>query len=258
MVARVHAALAEGRLRVYSQPIIRLATGDGVSEELLVRIVTEHGEVLPAAAFVPAAERHGLMPKIDRFVIDRAAALAASGRFVHANLSATTISDFSVFGDILTVMHTHRAEASRITFEITETAAAASMQNATRLADRLRAFGFRVALDDFGSGWGAFRYLTALPVDMIKIEREFVLGLGVDAKSAQLVRGVVALARELGVSTIAEGVENKRALTAVEELGVDYAQGFHIGRPRPVESATRQSGARALRSVRPILRAALA
>ncbi len=139
MVARVHAALAEGRLRVYSQPIIRLATGDRVSEELLVRIVTEDGEVLPAAAFVPAAERHGLMPKIDRFVIDRAAALAASGRFVHANLSATTISDFSVFGDILTVMHTHRAEASRITFEITETAAAASMQNATRLADRLRA-----------------------------------------------------------------------------------------------------------------------
>ena len=183
------------------------------------------------------------MPKIDRFVIARAAALAASGRVVHANLSGTTLGDFNVLGDILAVMHAQRAEPSRITFEITETAAAVSMQNATRLADRLRAFGFRIALDDFGSGWGAFRYLNALPVDMIKIEREFVRGLGVDTRSAQLIRGVVALARELGVDTIAEGVEDKRALSAVQELGIDYAQGFHIGRPRPVESVTNPASA---------------
>ncbi len=142
------------------------------------------------------------MPKIDRLVIDQGAALAASGRFVHMNLSATTIDDFTVFGDILTVVHVRRAEPARMTFEVTETAAVASMQNATRLADRLRAFGFHVSL---------------------KIDRVFLRDLGVNPRAARLVRAAVALAGELGVTTVAEGVEDERSLTAARALGVDYA-----------------------------------
>ena len=231
IVERVSLALADGRLQVYSQPIVHLATGDEVSEELLVRIVTEDGEVLRPAEFLPAAEKHGLMPKIDRLVIECAARVAASGRFVHVNLSATTIRDFTVFGDILTAVHVHRAEPTRLTFEITETAAAASMEDATRLADKLRASGFHIALDDFGSG-EPFPYLSELLVDTIKIDRRFVHDLGVNPRPARFVRAVVALADELGVATIAEGVEDERSLAAARALGVDCAQGFHIGRPQ--------------------------
>ena len=247
MVGLVRAALADDRLRTDSQPIIRVATGEQSAEELLARVVTEDGQVLLPDRFLPACERHGLMPKIDRFVIDRAAELAASGRFVHVNLSATTMSDFALFGDILATVHEHGAEPSRITFEITETAATTNMPNASRLADRLRAFGFRIALDDFGAGWGAFRYLSALPVDMIKIDREFVKDLRLSVKTAKAIQGLVALAGTLGASTVGEGVEDEPTLTALHALGVDYAQGFQIGRPQPTERATRRPGVRAAR-----------
>ena len=256
MVDIVRAALADDRLRTDSQPIIRSATGDRASEELLVRLVAEDGRLLYPDEFLPASERHGLMPKVDRFVIGQAAAIAASGRFVHVNLSATTIADFHLFGDILKTVHEHRAEPSRITFEITETAATTNMQNACQLVDKLRAFGFRIAIDDFGAGWGAFRYLSALPIDVIKIDRGFVQDLRANPKTAKLVRGIVTLAQSLGVATVGEGVEDERTLTGLRALGVEYAQGFHIGRPQPTEPVTPRSAVQAVRLVSESLRAA--
>jgi EAL domain-containing protein (putative c-di-GMP-specific phosphodiesterase class I) len=227
MVATVRAALVDDRLRTDSQPIIRALTRDTAAEELLVRLITEDGGVLLPQRFLPASERHGLMPKIDRFVIRRAAAIAASGRFVHVNLSPTTIADFHLFGDILLAVHEHGAEPSRITFEITEEAATANLQKTSRLADKLRAFGFRIALDDFGAGSRAFRYLSALPIDMIKI----------DWTSMRDLRGMVALARGLGVTTVGKRVEDERTLIALQAHGVDYAQGFYIGRPAVSQAA---------------------
>jgi EAL domain-containing protein (putative c-di-GMP-specific phosphodiesterase class I) len=255
MVDVVLAALADDRLRTDSQPIVSAATGDKAAEELLVRLVTENGELLYPDEFLPASERHGLMPKIDRFVIARAAELAAAGRFVHVNLSATTIADFQLFGDILTTVHELGSEPSRITFEITETAATTNMGDASRLADKLRAFGFRIAVDDFGAGWGAFRYLAAMPIDMIKIDREFVKGLRGNIKTAKLIRGMVTVAQVLGMTTVAEGVEDEQTLIGLQALGVDYAQGFHIARPEPTELPTRQRGVQATRLVRANLRA---
>jgi EAL domain-containing protein (putative c-di-GMP-specific phosphodiesterase class I) len=194
------------------------------------------------------------MPRIDRFMIERAAALVSHGRAVHVNLSATTIADSGFFGDVLAAVHRHRAEPSRITFEITETAAAADMLHAGRLARRLVACGFRIALDDFGSGWGALRYLQALPVSIIKIDREFVRDLSSNPKAMKLVRGIVALARELGHRTVGEGIEDERTLKLIRTLGVDYAQGFHVGRPAPVElspaAPIRRRGAPLLRWTR--------
>ena len=120
-----------------------------------------------------------------------------------------------------------------MTFEITETAVAADLTLASHLATRLAARGFRIAIDDFGSGWGAFRYLKALPVGMIKIDREFVGDLSSNERALVLVRGIVALARFLGHETIAEGVEDEPTFVLLQSLGVDYAQGFHVGRPQP-------------------------
>ena len=227
----VHEALMCDRLALHAQPIVDLATGLVACEELLLRIVADDGELIAATEFVPSAERHGLMPTLDRVVIERAARLASWGRSVHANLSATTIADGGLLEDIVGAVRRHGADPARMTFEITETAATPDMAQARRLAKGLNARGFRIALDDFGTGWGAFRYLNALPVDMIKIDREFIGDLRTSATARHLVRSMVGLARRLGQSTVGEGVEDAETLAMLQRLGVGYAQGFHLGRP---------------------------
>ena len=224
-------ALAHDRLAIHAQPIVDLSTGIVACEELLLRIACGDGELIRASSFVPAAERCGLMPALDRFVLERAAALAGRGRSVHVNLSATTFADGGLLEDVVGAADRYGADPARITFEITETAAMSDMAQAVRLAKALVARGFRLALDDFGSGWGAFRYLNALPVAMIKIDAEFVGDLRTSATARHLVGSIVALARCLEQSTVAEGVEDAETLAMVRRLGIGYAQGFHLGRP---------------------------
>lgn len=231
----IRSALAFDRLRVESQPIVALSDGGIAAEELLVRIADGDEASIPPLAFIPTAERYGLMPMIDRYVVEQAAARASLGWVVHVNLSATTIAQPDIFDDIIGAIHRHGAMPGRVTFEITETAAAADLSEASHLTTRLAARGFRIALDDFGSGWGAFRYLKALPVSIIKIDAEFVRDLASNQRTLALVRGIVGLARLLGHETIAEGVEDERTFILLQSLGVDYAQGFHIGRPRPTD-----------------------
>jgi EAL domain-containing protein (putative c-di-GMP-specific phosphodiesterase class I) len=223
--------LACDRLRVRSQPIIDLSTGEVHAEELLVRIATDGNALLLPESFLPAAERHGLMPKIDRVMVEHAAVLASCGRNVHVNLSATTVSDDAFFDDVVDIVHRHHADPALMTFEITETAATIDMLSACRLTKRLVAHGFKIAIDDFGSGWGPFRYLRMLPVSMIKLDREFVRDLCSNPKATKLVRGMVAVAQALGHRTVGEGVEDERTLAGLHALGVDYAQGFYFGRP---------------------------
>ena len=187
----IRGALAFDRLRVDAQPIVALSDGNTAAEELLVRVADGDESLIPPLAFIPTAERYGLMPMIDRYVIERAAERAASGRAVYVNLSATTIAQEGLFDDIIGALHRHGATPEQITFEITETAAAADLTEASHLATRLAARGFRIALDDFGSGWGAFRYLKALPVSIIKIDREFVRDISTNAHALALVRGIV-------------------------------------------------------------------
>jgi EAL domain-containing protein (putative c-di-GMP-specific phosphodiesterase class I) len=234
-VELVYKSLACDRLRVRSQPIIDLSTRDVHAEELLVRIATDGGGLLLPENFVPAAERHGLMPRIDRVMVEHAAVLASCGRNVHVNLSGTTIADGTFFDDALDMVHRHGADPRKITFEITETAAASDMHSAGRLGTRLAKYGFGLAIDDLGSGWGAFRYLRTLPVGMIKIDREFVRDLCANPKATRLVHGMVALARAIGLKTVAEGVEDERTLAGLRAMGVNYAQGLHIGPPVPAE-----------------------
>lgn len=224
-------------MRVQSQPIIRLADEEVHAEELLVRLATDDGGLLLPENFIPVAERHGLMPRIDRLMVEHGAALASCGRPVHVNLSATTIADELFFADVQEIVARHRADPSAITFEITETAAGGSMLHGARLARKLVADGYRIAIDDFGSGWGPFRYLRTFPVSMLKIDREFIRDLGSSPKALQLVRGMVALARALGQRTVGEGVEDECTLGMIRALGIDYAQGFYFGGPAPIDAA---------------------
>jgi EAL domain-containing protein (putative c-di-GMP-specific phosphodiesterase class I) len=233
----IRAALACDWLQVDSQPIVALSDGRVVSEELLVRIRDTDGHLVPPGAFIPAAERYGLMAEIDRYVIERAASLASTGRHVHVNLSATTIAQRGLFDDVVAAVQKHGAAPAQITFEITETAAAVDLTEASHLATRLAARGFCIALDDFGTGWGAFRYLKALPVSLIKIDCEFVRDLTSSPRTVELVGAIVTLARMLGHETVGEGVENEATLCLLRSLGVDYAQGYYLGKPEPAESS---------------------
>jgi EAL domain-containing protein (putative c-di-GMP-specific phosphodiesterase class I) len=233
LVELVYKSLACDRLRVRSQPIIDLSTGEVHAEELLVRIADDNGALLLPDTFLPAAERHGLMPRIDRVMVEHAGVLASCGRCVHVNLSGTTISDGTFFDDVLETVHRHRADPNRITFELTETAAVTDLLSATRLATRLVNHGFRIAIDDFGSGWGAFRYLRLLPVSVLKIDREFVREACSNPKATKVIRAMVAVAHSLGQETVAEGVEDGRTPAGLHALGVNYAQGYYYGRPKP-------------------------
>ena len=230
-------SLACERLRVDSQPIMDLSTGQITHEELLVRMVTPDGLVLMPEQFMPVAELNGMLPRIDRFMVERAAELAAHDRAIHVNLSATTLADAGFYDDAIAAVERHRAEPALITFEVTETAAVDDMLEAGNLAHRLSDHGFQIAIDDFGSGWGSLRYLQKLPVTTIKIDREFITGLWKRPEAARLVRGILALARELGHVVVAEGVEDERTLQLLTRLGADYGQGYHVGRPAPVAIA---------------------
>lgn len=234
VAALVRGALVNDSLRVVSQPIIDLTTGRIASEELLVRMATPDGRQLPPDVFLPVAEEHGLATGIDRFMIERAAAVAASGRPVYVNLSGSTISDEFIYDDVIKAVQRHGAPPERITFEITETARPADMAQVSQLGRRLAARGFNLALDDFGSGWGALSYLKTLPVGVIKISREFIRDVDWSPRARQVVQGIVALAQALDQKTVGEGVEDGKTLATLRELGVDRAQGFFIGRPRPL------------------------
>jgi diguanylate cyclase (GGDEF)-like protein/PAS domain S-box-containing protein len=234
-VGRVRRAIEEERLALHSQPIVDLATGETVGEELLVRMVDESGQIVSPAAFLPTAEHFGLIRDIDRWVVGRALELTAAGRSVSVNLSARSLSDLGLTGAVERGLRESGADPARLVFEITETAAAADMEEVRAFAERVQRLGCGLALDDFGTGFGSFIYLKHLPVRELKIDMEFVRHIGSSPADRRLVQSIVLIARGLGVRTVAEGVEDAEALRLLREYGVDRAQGWHLGAPAPVE-----------------------
>jgi EAL domain-containing protein (putative c-di-GMP-specific phosphodiesterase class I) len=234
LVHGVREALAEGRLLIYAQPIIDLATGETILSELLLRLRSRDGAIVGPADLLAAAERHGTVTAIDEWVFEQAAKIAASGRAVTVNVSAQTVVR-SAFAEVAErALERNRAAPSLITLEITETAVVSDIVGAARFADRLEAIGCRFALDDFGTGYAALTYLKHLPLSYLKIDVDFVRDLLHNERSRAVVSGVVALAGGFGLTTIAEGVEDEATLALLRELGVDLAQGFYIGRPAPI------------------------
>jgi EAL domain-containing protein (putative c-di-GMP-specific phosphodiesterase class I) len=233
-VERVRAAITDERLVLHAQPIIDLATGEVNREELLIRMLDEQGEVISPASFLPAAERFGLIRQIDRWVVSQALELMAQGRAVAVNLSGKSINDDELMAMVEQRLGRNDVEPGALMFEVTETAAATAMDQLGDFASRIERLGCRLALDDFGTGFGTFTYLRHLPVHGLKIDIQFITRLARSEEDRRIVRAIVAAGKSLGLETIGEGVEDAETLTLLREYGVDYAQGYHLGRPTPL------------------------
>lgn len=230
---RLREALVEERLLAYSQPIVDRA-GRVVQEELLVRLQDPDGTIRPPADFLPQAERSGLIVEIDRWMSREGLRLARRGRNVEVNLSARSIQDDAFMDELSDAIRSAGVSARRLVFEITETSALQNFDATTEFAERLDRLGCLFALDDFGTGYGSLTHLRHLPIQMLKIDISFVRGIRKSAADRTLVRGVAAIARELGMQTIAEGVEDAVTYRVLGDYGIDRAQGFLIARPAPV------------------------
>jgi EAL domain-containing protein (putative c-di-GMP-specific phosphodiesterase class I) len=236
-IGRIRNALEHERFAIHAQPLIDLGTGVVVHYELLIRMCAEDGSIIAPGRFLPVAEEFGVIKEIDRWMVGHAVLLAASGVPVTVNLSAQSVAQPGLIDEFRKEITTAGADPSLIIVELTETALLDNEAEAERFACELRGLGCMLALDDFGTGYGGFSYLKRLPVDFLKIDREFVRDLPENEASQHVVRAVASLARSFGQRTIAAGVECEGALQMLRELDVDFAQGFHIARPMPIDEA---------------------
>ncbi len=238
-VGRIRDALDNDRFVLYSQPIVDLATNEAVQHELLIRMIGADGEVVLPDNFLPTAEEYGLISEIDRWVIHETARLSALGHPLEFNLSAKSVADPGTLALIADAINEHGANPNRIVCEITETALVRDLGAAEQFVRGLNDLGIKVALDDFGAGYGGFAYLKRLPVSYLKIDREFVQDLCREMSSQHVVSAVVNLATAFGMLTVAEGAEDDATLGLLKKLGVNYVQGYVVGRPSPARDALR-------------------
>jgi EAL domain-containing protein (putative c-di-GMP-specific phosphodiesterase class I) len=233
-LGRIRDALDEDRMVLYSQPIIA-ASGEVASEELLLRMMSRTGEIILPGAFLPVAEKYGLITEIDRWVAVHAIRLAAGGRRVEANLSASTAGSLDILPLIESELRATGAEPTNLIFEITETALMGDIEVGVRFTKALTDLGCRVSLDDFGTGFASFTYLKRLSVQYLKIDIEFVREVLTNEANQHLVRAIVSMAKAFNLETVAEGVEDQETRDFLRSEGVDFGQGFHLGRPAPIE-----------------------
>jgi EAL domain-containing protein (putative c-di-GMP-specific phosphodiesterase class I) len=238
-VDRLRRALAEDHFVLHYQPIVSLADGTISHHEALLRLADgPEGELVEPARFLPAAEHSGLIREIDRMVLDRVAARLAVaqsrdvGVRIAVNLSALSVTEGGLLPYLRNTLSAHRVPPTALVLEITETASICDMERAASFCAGAQALGCAVALDDFGVGFGAFHYLKHLPFRYLKIDGHFIRGLAASEKDQLVVKALVALARGLGCMTVAEYVEDRRTLSLLADYGVDFAQGFEVGRPR--------------------------
>jgi diguanylate cyclase (GGDEF)-like protein/PAS domain S-box-containing protein len=243
--ARISKALEEGRFQLYQQPIVGVISKDRSHLEILLRMIDEDGNVIPPGAFMPAAERYGLMPDIDRWVIHEvfryigknspADPVTGKERVFAVNLSGDSVNDNGLLEYILEQKKKQGISLSNICFEITETVAISNLSKASAFINELKEHGCQFALDDFGSGLSSFTYLKNLPVNYLKIDGSFVRDISRDLIDRTMVESIQQIGNVMRLSTIAEHVEDESTLNILEDIGVDYAQGFHLGRPVAIE-----------------------
>jgi EAL domain-containing protein (putative c-di-GMP-specific phosphodiesterase class I) len=258
-VTRLNDALAHDRFRLFAQHIVSLDGADDGHHEVLVRIVSneaggENGLILPGA-FIPAAERYDLMAPLDRWVVthtcrhiarERAQrVMPAAAGDVHrmlppvysVNLSGMSLGDEGMLDHIVGQFDENGVDPTQLCFEITETAVIANMPRAQAFIAALRALGCRFSLDDFGSGLSSFAYLRTLQVDYLKIDGVFIRDIARNDINRALVKAINEVGHVMGIRTIAEYVEDPPTLDAVRALGIDYAQGYAVGKVRQLELA---------------------
>jgi diguanylate cyclase (GGDEF)-like protein len=242
-VAVINRALEENRFLLHCQSFIPLASGDDQRQgyELLVRMQNDNDRIVAPGAFLPAAERYNLSTNLDRWVITAAFQWLIDHPqhlkrllLCAINLSGSSLGDKEFLEFVIQRFEEHNLPPQKICFEVTETAAIANLTHATHFIKALKALGCRFALDDFGSGLSSFAYLKNLPVDFIKIDGMFVKDIVDDPIDLAMVKSINDMAQVMGKQTIAEFVENDAILEKLRKIGVDYAQGYGIDRPRPL------------------------
>ncbi len=242
-VTKIQAALESDQFRLYVQPIVPVVGPRNRYEhyEVLIRMIDANGLEVPPGAFLPAAERYNLAAQVDRWVVSHLLEWAAQNpqefaRFdmCSMNLSGLTLADESFLGYVIDLLRAARVPSSKICFEITETAVISNLSQASRFISTLKALGCFFALDDFGSGLSSFAYLKNLPVDYLKIDGMFVRDVHTDPLDRALVRSINDVGKVMGKKTIAEFVENDDIMRVLAEVGVDYAQGYGVGKPFPL------------------------
>ena len=247
-VQRIRNGLDEQRFCLFAQEIRALNSDEPQHShvELLLRLRDEQGVLVQPGSFMPAAERYGMMPLIDRWVVRNAFALIASRLgssepvpllSCAINLSGMTFGDADFVDYVRRQFEIHQVPPEMICFEITETSAITNLPSAKRFIQALKKLGCRFSLDDFGTGMSSFSYLKHLPVDLIKIDGSFVTEMLNSKIDRAMVEMIVHLARVMGKRTVAEFVESNEILETLREIGVDYAQGYAIGKPAPFERA---------------------
>ncbi|MBS0364516.1 MAG: EAL domain-containing protein [Proteobacteria bacterium] len=242
---RLQGALKENRFHLYYQTIVPAheETG-GPALEVLVRLTDENGQQLPPAEFMRAAERYRLMGLVDRWVVQttfaalgRGAIPVPDGRSVAINISGQTLGDLQFLEFVVECLDSTGVTPTQVCFEITESAVIANLDHARRFVGVLHGMGCQFALDDFGSGLGAFSNLKNLPLDYLKIDGSFMRNLERDTVNQAMVTAMIKLARTLNFKVIAEQVEDNASADAARRLGFDYLQGFAISRPQPLPLA---------------------
>jgi EAL domain-containing protein (putative c-di-GMP-specific phosphodiesterase class I) len=240
---RLRRALAEDLFVLHYQPVVSLPDGRISYHEALLRLADEPGgRLIAPARFLPAAERYGLIREIDRMVLDKVAALLSvrdgrSAPTIAVNLSALSVTDEGMLAHIEHRLTTHGVDPSRLVIEVTETASISDMERAKAFCGGVQRLGCAIALDDFGAGFGSFQYLKQLPFRYLKIDGDFIRGLPSSPNDQLVVQAIVGVVKGMGCMTIAEFVGDEPTMRLLASYGVDYAQGFEVGRPRPLSSS---------------------
>jgi len=239
---RITKALEEHRMVLFEQPLIGIQDNEISIEhcEVLIRMQDDESAIIRPDAFIPAAERYNLMLTIDRWVINQVFEYMASGdcenveKIIAINLSGSSLVDDALLDYILDSAETYQTNLNRICFEITETAAISNLAKATQFIRALKSRGCKFSLDDFGTGLSSFTYLKNLPVDYIKIDGSFVVDMINDPIDRAMVDAIVRVGHVMQVKVIAEWVEDENTLRLLKQMGVDFAQGYHLGVPKKI------------------------
>ncbi|VVE35388.1 diguanylate cyclase [Pandoraea iniqua] len=244
LIDALDAGLTPNTLFLEMQPIMEMAApGGSLNFEVLLRMRDGEGNIVPASRIISAAEENGTIGMIDKWVLTNTLTWIDSHRerlsktqFVCVNLSGASLNDEHFIRDIFATLAAHERAVGLLCIEITETVALHDLDNTRRFVDRIHQMGGRIALDDFGAGFSSFSYLKDLAVDAIKIDGAFVKSMAAHPANLAIVEAIVALAKNLGIRSVAEWVEDAATLEALSELGVDYVQGFLIARPQTPEA----------------------
>ena len=242
-ISRINSALDENRFLLYQQPIVSLQNNSAPRHaEILLRMQGADGELIQPGAFIPAAERYDLMPRLDRWVVNEIfsylgerADLCDDGRLHFINLSGNSLNDPDFFLYIRERLLDLKVPAESICFEVTETAAINNLNTTVSFIQEIREMGCSFALDDFGTGLSSFSYLKSLPVDYLKVDGSFVKQVEEDEMSRAIVDAINNIGHVAGLKTIAEFVEQEETYRLLQDMGLDYAQGYGICRPVPLQ-----------------------